>query len=70
MEKEIDGVKAVFPEEMSEEEGEIRVREMLDETAAMAKAIVEAGIGLSEIFINSISLEDYYINLTGGNSNG
>ncbi len=47
-------------------DGQIQVREQLDNTAAMAKAIVEAGIGLKEMKINTISLEDYYIGVTGG----
>ena len=49
--------------------GQIQVREQLDNTAAMAKAIVEAGIGLNELFVNTISLEDYYIGVTGGGNN-
>ena len=36
----------------------------------MAKAIVQANIPLKEIFINNVSLEDYYLSVTGGEHNG
>ena len=52
--------------ELSERDG-IRISEQLDNTAAMAKAIVEAGIGLRELYVNVVSLEDYYLRVTGGN---
>ncbi len=47
-------------------DGTIRVNERLEESAAMAKAIVEAGIPLQEIYLRNISLEDYYLKMTGG----
>ncbi len=47
-------------------DGLVEVREQLDNTAAMSRAIVEAGIGLKEIRVNTLSLEDYYIGVTGG----
>ena len=54
-----------------EPDGTLRVNERLDDTPAMAKAIVEAGIPLREICLNSISLEDYYLRVTeGGAHNG
>ena len=49
-----------------ETDGTLRVSEQLDNTAAMAKAIVESGIALKEICLNSVSLEDYYLGVTGG----
>ena len=55
----------------NEANGSLRVEERLDDTPAMARAIVEAGIGLQEICLNSISLEDYYLGVTeGGAHNG
>ena len=55
----------------AETDGTLRVSEQLDNTPAMAKAIVEASIGLQEISLNSISLEDYYLGVTeGGRHNG
>ena len=55
----IDGVE-------TDPDGALRVSGHLDETAAMARAIVNAGIDLNEIRIHSISLEDYYLSVTGG----
>ena len=54
-----------------EADGTLRVSEQLDNTVAMAKAIVEGGIALQEICLNSVSLEDYYLGVTeGGEHNG
>lgn len=47
----------------------IRVGERLEDSASMAKTVVQAGVGLKEIFIRNISLEDYYLSVTGGNHN-
>ena len=47
-------------------DGSLRVDEQLDNTPDMVRAIVNAGISLREICLNSISLEDYYLNVTGG----
>ncbi len=54
----------------AEADGLIRVNEQLEETEKMAKAIVDAGIGLQEIYLHSVSLEDYYLGVTGGTRNG
>ena len=48
----------------------IRVHEQLDNSAAMAKALVEAGAALHEIYIHNVSLEDYFLGVTGGENNG
>ncbi|MBP3760405.1 MAG: ATP-binding cassette domain-containing protein [Ruminococcus sp.] len=48
----------------------VRVGEHLDESDRMAKAIVNADISLKEIYINNVSLEDYYLSVTGGQHNG
>ncbi len=50
----------------AEPDGTLRVDERLDETPAMARAIVEAGVPLQEIHMHSVSLEDYYLGVTGG----
>ena len=54
----------------TDNDGLIRVSEHLDESDRMAKAIVNANIPLKEIYINDISLEDYYLSVTGGEHNG
>ncbi|MBR4655476.1 MAG: ATP-binding cassette domain-containing protein [Oscillospiraceae bacterium] len=59
------GFKAVS----SERDG-LRVTERMDETPAMARAIVEAGVGLRELCEHTFSLEDYYLSVTGGKDNG
>ena len=52
-------------------DGALRVMDRLEDTPAMAKAIVEAGIPLQELHLKEISLEDYYLNVTeGGAHNG
>ncbi len=65
-------LKAIGVEQISEEpDGTLRVSDQLDNTPAMARAIIEAGIGLQEICLKSISLEDYYLGVTeGGRHNG
>lgn len=60
-------LKEIGVEQIREEEdGSLAVSEQLENTAAMSKAIVEAGIALQEICLNSVSLEDYYLGVTGG----
>ncbi len=53
-----------------EPDGTLRVNGQLDQTAAMASAIVGAGVGLQEIYLRTLSLEDYYLGVTGGTHNG
>ena len=52
------------------EPGTLVIARRLDETAAMARGIVNAGIELNEIYLRSVSLEDYYLSVTGGSHNG
>lgn len=52
------------------DDNKVRVNEHLDESDKMAKAIVNAGIALREIYVNNVSLEDYYLSVTGGQHNG
>ena len=47
-------------------DGMLRITGHLEETADMAKAIVNAGIALKELHIQTVSLEDYYLGVTGG----
>ena len=55
----------------TEADGTLRIAGHLDDTPRMSKAIVEAGIGLQEIRLQSLSLEDYYLGVTaGGGHNG
>jgi ABC-2 type transport system ATP-binding protein len=49
-----------------EERDCIRVSGHIDQTSEMAKALVNAGIDLEEIFLRTVSLEDYYLSMTKG----
>lgn len=49
-----------------EPDGSLRVNEQMERTADMAAAIVGAGLPLSEIFLRTASLEEYYLSRTGG----
>ena len=53
-----------------DEDGVLRVNERLEESDKMAAAIVKADVPLKELYVNSVSLEDYYLGLTGGEHNG
>ncbi len=44
----------------------IRVDDALGKTSELNKKLVESGLGVSEIFAKNVSLEDYYLSLTGG----
>lgn len=53
-----------------DEDGILRVSERLEESDKMIVALVNANVPVKEIFMNNISLEDYYLSLTGGEHNG
>lgn len=59
------GIKAIDPQHDG-----LRITERMEETPAMAKAIVGAGVGLRELSEHTFSLEDYYLGVTGGKHNG
>lgn len=49
--------------------GKIRVNECLDKTAEINSMLVNSGLAVDEIHTTNISLEDYYLSLTGGKKN-
>ena len=53
-----------------EPDGSLRLTRGMEQSKEIAKAIVNAGIGLEEIYLRSKSLEDYYLGMTGGTHNG
>lgn len=61
---------AGFAQVKTDNNGDLRISDQIDNSAEMARALVNAGLSLREIFINNISLEDYYLSVTGGNHNG
>ena len=44
----------------------LRVSERLEDSDQMIVALVNAGVPVKELFVSNISLEDYYLELTGG----
>ena len=53
-----------------DKDNNIRINEQLHNSASMAKAVVESGTDLIELYIRNVSLEDYYLSVTGGQHNG
>ncbi|MBQ9408116.1 MAG: ATP-binding cassette domain-containing protein [Clostridia bacterium] len=53
-----------------EHDGSLTVSERMEDTAQMASAIVGAGVALQEIYLRTLTLEDYYLGVTGGKHNG
>ncbi len=51
-------------------DGVIRIENATENTIPINKNLVNAGIGVKEITIKNISLEDYYLSVTGGEHNG
>ncbi len=54
----------------TDDDGNVRVVNVLDKTIEINKALMENNIGVKEIFIQRTSLEDYYLSVTGGDHNG
>ena len=42
----------------------------MERTKEISKAIVGAGIGLEEIYLRTMTLEEYYLGMTEGENNG
>lgn len=53
----------------TDDEGNIRVYDTLDKSPVIAKAIVNAGLELHDLHSTNVSLEDYYLSVTGGTDN-
>ena len=53
-----------------EPDGSLKAKSGMDRPAEIARAIVNAGIGLEEIYLRTMSLEEYYLGMTGGKHNG
>ena len=47
----------------------IRINDCLDRTAEINKVLVGSGVSVYELHTTNISLEDYYLSLTGGKKN-
>ncbi len=53
-----------------EPDGSLRIRRGMDRAKEISRAIVQAGIGLEEIYLRTMTLEEYYLGMTGGGHNG
>jgi ABC-2 type transport system ATP-binding protein len=53
-----------------EPDGSLRLGRGMDQSKEIAKAIVGAGIGLEEIYLRTMTLEEYYLGMTRGEHNG
>ena len=51
-------------------ENKLKISDCLDRTAEINKTLVNSGLAVTEIHKTNISLEDYYLSLTGGRNNG
>ncbi|MEE1218663.1 MAG: ATP-binding cassette domain-containing protein [Ruminococcus sp.] len=47
----------------------IKIHKLNTSTAEIVKQLVTAGVNVNEIYYNRLTLEEYYLNLTGGNNN-
>ena len=65
-----DLIKQMSFEAAIDSDGLIRVENAIDDTIEINKALVSANIGVRELMIKNISLEDYYLSVTGGAHNG
>ncbi len=55
---------------MLDNDGKIRVEERMNESSLMIKNLVLGGVDVNEAVVTNMSLEDYYLEVTGGKDNG
>lgn len=53
-----------------EPDGSLRIGRGMERAKEISKAIIDAGIGLEEIYLRTMTLEEYYLGMTGGEHNG
>ena len=53
-----------------EPDGSLRLSSGMERVKEISKAIIDAGIGLEEIYLRTMTLEEYYLGMTGGEHNG
>lgn len=51
-------------------DGSLLVGKGMERTKEISKALVDAGVGLEEIYLRTMTLEEYYLGMTGGEHNG
>ena len=57
---------AGFAQAASDAAGTIRIDDAMQQSAAINRLLLGSGVEVREIFINNVSLEDYYLSVTGG----
>ncbi len=62
--------KSGFNEVEIDNDGFVRISERLDDVKLVVKKLVDADLVPSYVSVSDISLEDYYLSVTGGNHNG
>lgn len=55
---------------VTDKDGRIRVEERINESSLMIKNLVLGGVDVNEAVVTNMSLEDYYLEVTGGKDNG
>ena len=53
-----------------EPDGSLRLGSGMERAKEISKAVINAGIGLEEIYLRTMTLEEYYLGMTGGEHNG
>ena len=51
-------------------DGKIRIEGAIDRTCEINRMLIGSGVDVKEIYVKNISLEDYYLSVTGGYNNG
>ena len=51
-------------------DGKIRIEGAIDRTCEINRMLIGSGVDGKEIYVKNISLEDYYLSVTGGYNNG
>ncbi len=64
--KAVEVIQAMGIDEVSVSGDRVRVEGCLEKTAEINKTLVNSGLAVSELHTTNISLEDYYLRLTGG----
>lgn len=67
--KAIEVIRSMGIESVSVESGNIHIDDCLDRTAEINKTLINSGLAVDDIHAVNISLEDYYLRLTGGATN-
>ena len=53
-----------------EPDGSLRLMSGMERASEISRAVINAGIGLEEIYLRTMTLEEYYLGMTGGEHNG